>query len=86
MDGKPSASRSDGMGAAMNSELASDDDKACYAKRQQTIEPVFDHIKEQQGTAVPGLGACRLRRRVELLCGTAPAQVVAAPTRPLAAS
>ena len=35
MDGKPSASRSDGMGAAMNSEPASDDGKACFAKRQQ---------------------------------------------------
>jgi hypothetical protein len=56
MDGKPSASRSDGLGAAMNSELASDDGKACFAKRQQTIEPVFGQIKELQGTAVPALG------------------------------
>jgi hypothetical protein len=60
MDGKPSASRSDGLRAAMNSEPASDDGKACFAKRQQTIEPVFGQIKELQGTAVPALGACRL--------------------------
>jgi Transposase domain (DUF772)/Transposase DDE domain len=48
-DGKPSASRSDGLRAAMQAKLNSDDGKACYAKRQQTIEPAFGQIKEQQG-------------------------------------
>jgi len=59
-DGKPSASRSDGLRAATNSELASDDGKACFAKRQQAIESVFGQINELQGTAVPapGLAAC----------------------------
>jgi hypothetical protein len=48
-DGKPSASRSDGLRAAMKAKLASDDGKALYALRQQTIEPVFGQLKEQQG-------------------------------------
>jgi hypothetical protein len=48
-DGKPTASRSDGLRAAMTAKLASEDGRAWYAKRQQTIEPVFDQIKEQQG-------------------------------------
>jgi hypothetical protein len=48
-DGKPSASRSDGLRAAMQAKLASDDGKALYALRQQTIEPVFGQLKEQQG-------------------------------------
>jgi hypothetical protein len=34
-DGKPSASRSDGLRAAMQAKLASDDGKACYAKRKE---------------------------------------------------
>jgi hypothetical protein len=48
-DGKPSASRSDGLRAAMQAKLTSGDGKVCYAMRQQTIEPVFGQLKEQQG-------------------------------------
>jgi Transposase DDE domain len=48
-DGKPSASRSDGLRAAMNAKLASDEGKARYAKRRETIEPVFAQIKEHRG-------------------------------------
>jgi hypothetical protein len=59
-----SASRSDGLRAAMHTKLASDDGKACYANRQQTIQPVFGQINEQQGTLVPapGLAACDAER------------------------
>jgi transposase len=70
-DGKPSASRSDGLRAAMNTKLASDDGKACYAKRKQTIEPVFGQLKEQQGGRRflrRGLAACEAEWK--LLCGT----------------
>jgi hypothetical protein len=44
----------------MQAKLASEDGKACYAKRQQTIEPVFGQLKEQQGCAgsCAGLAAC----------------------------
>src|SRR6266536_5985072 len=55
-DGKPSASNSDGLRAAMTAKLTSDDGKACYAKRKETIEPVFGQIKD-------GRGARRLLRR-----------------------
>jgi Transposase DDE domain len=48
-DGKPTTSRSDGLRAAMTAKLASDDGKGCYAKRKETIEPVFGQLKEQQG-------------------------------------
>jgi transposase len=48
-DGKPSASRSDGLRAAMTAKLKSEDGKARYAKRKETIEPAFGQIKEQQG-------------------------------------
>jgi hypothetical protein len=70
-DGKPSASKSDGLRAAMQAKLASDDGKACYAQRQQTIEPVFGQIKEQQGARRflrRGLAACDAEWK--LLCGT----------------
>jgi transposase len=70
-DGKPTASRSDGLRAAMTAKLASDDGKACYAKLQQTIEPVFGQIKEQQGARRflrRGLAACDAEWK--LLCGT----------------
>jgi len=70
-DGKPSASKSDGLRAAMQAKLASDDGKALYALRQQTIEPVFGQIKEQQGARRflrRGLGACDAEWK--LLCGT----------------
>ena len=70
-DGKPSASRSDGLRAAMTATLASDDGKACYAKRKETIEPVFGQLKEQQGARRflrRGLAACEAEWK--LLCGT----------------
>jgi hypothetical protein len=70
-DGKPSASRSDGLRAAMAAKLASADGKALYALRRQTIEPVFGQIKEQQGARRVlrrGLAACEAEWK--LLCGT----------------
>jgi transposase len=70
-DGKPSASKSDGLRAAMMAKLASEDGKACYAKRKETIEPVFGQIKEQQGARRflhRGLAACDAEWK--LLCGT----------------
>jgi Transposase DDE domain len=54
-DGKPSESNSDGLRGAMKAKLASDDGKARYAKRRETVEPVFGQIKERQGA--PG-GSC----------------------------
>jgi transposase len=70
-DGKPSASRSDGLRAAMTAKLASDDGKARYAKRRETVEPVFGQIKEQQGARRflrRGMAACQAEWK--LLCGT----------------
>jgi transposase len=70
-DGKPSESRSDGLRAAMTAKLQSDDGKACYAKRQQTVEPVFGQIKEVRGARRfqrRGLRACTAEWK--LLCGT----------------
>ena len=70
-DGKPSASRSDGLRAAMKAKLASDDGKARYAKRRETVEPVFGQIKEHQGARRflrRGLTACDAE--CKLLCGT----------------
>jgi transposase len=70
-DGKPSASRSDGLRAAMQAKLTSGDGKVCYAMRQQTIEPVFGQLKEQQGARRflrQGLAACDAEWK--LLCGT----------------
>jgi hypothetical protein len=70
-DGKPSASRSDGLRAALTAKLASEDGKACYAKRKETIEPVFGQLKEQQGARRflrRGLAACEAEWK--LLCGT----------------
>jgi hypothetical protein len=70
-DGKPSASRSDGLRAAMAAKLASADGKALYALRRQTIEPVFGQIKEQQGARRflrRRLAACEAEWK--LLCGT----------------
>jgi hypothetical protein len=69
-DGKPTASRSDGLRAAMNAKPASDDGKALYAPRQQTVEPVFGQLKEQQGARRflrRGLAACEAEWK--LLCG-----------------
>jgi transposase len=70
-DGKPSESRSDGLRAAMKAKLASDEGKACYAKRKQTVEPVFGQIKDIRGTRRfmrRGLRACTAQWK--LLCGT----------------
>jgi transposase len=70
-DGKPSASKSDGLRAAMAAKLGSEAGKACYAKRQQTVEPVFGQLKEQQGArrfSRRGLAACDAEWK--LLCGT----------------
>jgi transposase len=70
-DGKPSASRSDGLRAAMFAKLDGDQGKACYAKRKQTVEPVFGQLKEQQGARRflrRGLAACEAEWK--LLCGT----------------
>jgi transposase len=70
-DGKPSASRSDGLRAAMTAKLKSGDGKARYAKRRETVEPVFGQIKEQQGTRRfmrRGMRACQAEWR--LLCGS----------------
>jgi transposase len=70
-DGKPSASRSEGLRAAMLAKLSSDDGKACYARRKVTVEPVFGQLKEQQGARRflrRGLAACEAEWK--LLCGT----------------
>jgi Transposase DDE domain len=70
-DGKPSASRSDGLRTAMQAKLASADGKARYALRRQTIEPVFGQIKHIRGARRcmrRGLAACEAEW--ELLCGT----------------
>jgi transposase len=70
-DGKPSASRSDGLRAAMLTKLTSETGKACYAKRKQTVEPVFGQLKDQQDARRflrRGLAACEAEWK--LLCGT----------------
>jgi transposase len=70
-DGKPSASKSDGLRAAMFAKLESQQGRACYALRKQTVEPVFGQLKEQQGARRllrRGLGACDAEWK--LLCGT----------------
>jgi hypothetical protein len=70
-DGKPSESRSDGLRAAMKAKLAGDEGKVCYAKRKETVEPVFGQIKGVRGARRfmrRGLGACQAEWK--LLCGT----------------
>ena len=70
-DGKPSASRSHGLRAAMFAMLRSEAGKARYALRKQTVEPVFGQLKEQQGARrfqCRGLAACDAEWK--LLCGT----------------
>ncbi|HEX8858423.1 MAG TPA: hypothetical protein VGC06_04885 [Actinomycetes bacterium] len=47
-DGRPSASRSDGLRAAMTAELRSEDGKARYAMRKDTVEPVFGLFLRQR--------------------------------------
>jgi hypothetical protein len=51
--------------------LGSEQGKACYAKRKQTVEPTFGQLKEQQGArrfTRRGLAACEAEWK--LLCGT----------------
>jgi hypothetical protein len=70
-DGKPSESRSDGLRAAMTAKLQSEQGKACYAKRKETVEPVFGQIKDFRGARRfmrRGLRACAVGWK--LLCGT----------------
>jgi Transposase DDE domain len=70
-DGKPSDSKSDGLRAAMLARLASEQGKACYARRSRTIEPVFGQLKTVQGGRRfmrRGLRACAAEWK--LLCGT----------------
>ncbi len=70
-DGKPSESRSDGLRTAMKAKLASDEGKVCYAKRKETVEPVFGQIKDVRGARRfqrRGLRACQAEWK--LLCGT----------------
>jgi hypothetical protein len=69
--GQPSASNSDGLRTAMFAKLGSEAGKARYAKRKQTVEPVFGQLKEQQGArrfTRRGLGACQAEWK--LVCGT----------------
>ena len=70
-DGKPSESRSDHLRAVMGAKLSSAPGKACYARRSQTIEPVFGQVKTVQGGGRfmrRGLPACAAEWK--LLCGT----------------
>jgi transposase len=70
-DGKPSASKSDGLRAAMQAKLRSEDGKARYALRKETVEPVFGQIKDVRGARRllrRGLAACDAEWK--LLCGT----------------
>ena len=70
-DGQPSASRSEGLRTAMLAKLASEPGKARYAKRKQTVEPVFGQLKEQQAArrfTRRGLRACEAEWK--LACGT----------------
>jgi hypothetical protein len=70
-DGKPSASKSDGLRAVMTAKLQNEDGKACYAKRKETVEPVFGQIKDVRGARRflrRGLRACEAEWK--LLCGT----------------
>ena len=55
----------------MTAKLASDDGKARYAKRKETVEPVFGQIKDVRGARRfqrRGLRACQAEWK--LLCGT----------------
>jgi transposase len=70
-DGKPSASKSDGLRAAMKAKLASEAGKARYALRRETVEPVFGQIKDHQDARRfmrRGMRACQAEWK--LLCGT----------------
>jgi hypothetical protein len=70
-DGQPSASKSDGLRAAMLARLGSEQGKACYTLRSRTIEPVFGQVKTVQGGGRfmrRGLRACAADWK--LLCST----------------
>jgi transposase len=70
-DKRPSQSKSDQLRAAMTAKLTSDQGKALYGKRKQTIEPVFGQIKDGRGARRflrRGLAACEAEWK--LLCGT----------------
>jgi hypothetical protein len=70
-DGKPSASKSDTLRAAMRAKLDTTQGKADYAQRSRTIEPVFGQVKTVQGGwrfMRRGLRACQAEWK--LLCGT----------------
>jgi Transposase DDE domain len=69
--GKPSGSRCDGLCAAMLASLTSEQGRARYATRKQTVEPVLGQLREQQGARRflrRGLAACDAGWK--LLCGT----------------
>jgi hypothetical protein len=59
-DGKPSGSRSDGLRTAMDTELASDDGKVCFAKRQYHRAGLRPDRRAVGcgGSCAGGLGAC----------------------------
>jgi transposase len=70
-DGRSSESRSDGLRAAMTAKLANEDGKTRYAKRKETVEPVFGQVKDVRGARRfmrRGLRACTAEWK--LLCGT----------------
>jgi hypothetical protein len=70
-DGRPSESKSDGLRAAMTAKLQSEQGKARYALRKQTVEPVFGQVKDGRGArrfTRRGLRACQAEWK--LLCGT----------------
>jgi len=55
----------------MTAKLAGEDGKARYAKRRETVEPVFGQIKETRGARRfmrRGLAACAAEWK--LVCGT----------------
>jgi hypothetical protein len=55
----------------MQAKLTSEDGKARYAKRRETVEPVFGQIKEQQGARrFPRRGLTACDAEWKLLCGT----------------
>jgi hypothetical protein len=70
-DGRPSESKSDGLRAAMTAKLQSEQGKARYALRKETVEPVFGQVKDVRGARRfqrRGLAACQAEWK--LLCGT----------------
>jgi Transposase DDE domain len=60
-----------GLRAAMTAKLTSEDGKARYAKRRETVEPAFGQIKEQQAARQFLRRGSRARNAEwKLLCGT----------------